>query len=84
MQSDRKKSVEMILQFALCNLLFAILIFLAVGCSSVSLPSLPWSWSTSAAKPDATAEALYEEGMAHFANKKYALAVDRLQRVKPS
>ena len=82
MQSDRKKSVEMILQFALCNLLFAILIFLAVGCSSVSLPSLPWSWSTSAAKPDATAEALYEEGMAHFANKKYALAVDRLQRVK--
>src|SRR3989338_1261032 len=82
MQIDRKKSVKMILHFALCNLLFAILIFVAAGCSSVSLPSLPWSWSTPAARPDATAEALYEEGMAHFANKRYSRAIDRLQRVK--
>jgi len=63
MQSDRKKSVEMILQFAIRYSLFAIFIFLLPGCSSISLPSLPsWPWSTPATQPNATAEALFDEG----------------------
>ena len=55
---------------------------LATGCSSVSLPSLPWSWSTPATQPNATAEAVFDEGTAYLNNKKYALAIDRFQRVK--
>src|SRR3989338_2038745 len=83
MQSDRKKSVEMILQFAIRYSLFAIFIFLLPGCSSISLPSLPsWPWSTPATQPNATAEALFDEGTAYLNNKKYALAIDRFQKVK--
>jgi len=56
----------------------------AAGCSSVSIPvsmpSLPWS--SAAVESNPTAEALFEEGVTHFNNKKYALAIDRLQRVK--
>ncbi|MBI2348512.1 MAG: outer membrane protein assembly factor BamD [Deltaproteobacteria bacterium] len=53
------------------------------SCSSLSMPSLPsWPWSSQAPQPNATAEALFAEGTAHFNNKKYALAVDRFQRVK--
>ena|GEM_PF-473264 len=62
--------------------LFAIFIFLLPGCSSISLPSLPWSWSTPATQPNATAEALFDEGTAYLNNKKYALAIDRFQKVK--
>lgn len=59
------------------------LLFGAASCSSVSLPSLPsWPWSTPAVQPNATAEALFEEGMTYFNNKKYALAIDRFQKVK--
>ncbi len=72
----------MTLQFAIRNSLFAIFIFLLPGCSSISLPSLPWSWSTPATQPNATAEALFDEGTAYLNNKKYALAIDRLQKVK--
>ena len=47
------------------------------------MPSLPsWPWSSPASEPNATAEALFAEGTAHFNNKKYALAIDRFQRVK--
>ena len=70
----------MILRFALCNLFFAVLIFLLGGCSSVSLPS--WPWSTAATQPNATAEALFDEGMTFFNNKRYVLAIDRFQRIK--
>lgn len=64
----------MILQFALFNLLFAILIFSTTGCS------LPWSAQT--VQQDATAEALFEEGMEYFRTKSYLRAIDRLQRLK--
>src|SRR3972149_119883 len=83
MQTERKKVGGGILQFVICNLPFAIFIFLLPGCSSISLPSLPsWPWSTPATQPNATAEALFDEGTAYLNNKKYALAIDRFQKVK--
>jgi outer membrane protein assembly factor BamD len=50
------------------------------GCSSVSMPSLPWSAST--VKPDPTAEALYEEGTRYFTEKRYARAIDVWTKIK--
>ena len=52
----------------------------AAGCSSISMPSVPWSGS--AAKSDPTAEALYEEGTRYFAEKRYARAIDVLTKLK--
>src|SRR5882724_8825160 len=52
----------------------------AAGCSSVSMPSLPWP--ALAAKPDPTAEALYEEGTQYFAEKRYLRAIDVLTKLK--
>jgi outer membrane protein assembly factor BamD len=52
----------------------------AAACSSVSMPSLPWS--ASATQSDPTAEALYEEGSRYFAEKRYARAIDALTRLK--
>jgi outer membrane protein assembly factor BamD len=52
----------------------------AAGCSSISMPSLPWS--SSAVKPDPTAEALFEEGKRYFKEKRYARAIDSLTRLK--
>lgn len=53
---------------------------LVSGCSSISLPSLPWS--SSAKKPDPSAEALYEEGMRAFNDKKYVRALDSFIKIK--
>jgi outer membrane protein assembly factor BamD len=50
------------------------------GCSSVSMPSLPWSGST--VKPDPTAEALYDEGTRYFTEKRYARAIDAWTKIK--
>ena len=50
------------------------------ACSSVSLPSLPWSGS--AAKADPTAEALFEEGTRNFNDKKYVRAIDSFTKIK--
>lgn len=69
-----------ILLFAIRYSLFAIFIFLLSGCSSLSLPS--WPWSGPATQPNATAQALFEEGTTYFNNKRYALAIDRFQKVK--
>ena len=52
----------------------------APGCSSIPLPSFPWSSQQVQSNP--TAEALFAEGMDHFKNKRYSRAIDRLQRVK--
>lgn len=52
----------------------------AAGCSSIPLPSFPWSSPPVQINP--SAEALFNEGMEFFNNKKYARAIDRLQRVK--
>src|SRR3989338_4828261 len=69
--------------FAIRHSLFAIFILFLSGCSSLSMPSLPsWPWATTAPQPDPTAEALFAEGMSYFNNKRYALAIDRFQRVK--
>ncbi len=58
----------------------ALLLLITSGCSSVSLPSMPWSGP--AVQPNPTAEALFDEGMRYYENKKYVLAIDRFQRVK--
>jgi outer membrane protein assembly factor BamD len=50
------------------------------GCSSVSMPSVPWF--KSAAPADPTAEALFAEGTRYFNEKKYARAIDVLQKLK--
>lgn len=50
------------------------------ACSSISLPSLPWSGSV--AKADPTAEALFEEGTRNFNDKKYVRAIDSFTRIK--
>src|SRR5262245_2186790 len=52
----------------------------AGGCSSVSMPSIPWP--ASAPKPDPTAEALYEEGTRYLAEKRYVRAIDVLTKLK--
>lgn len=55
----------------------------AAACSSISLPSLPsMPWSSSAAMPDPTAEALFDEGMRYFKEKRYARAIDAFSKVK--
>src|SRR5262245_25460026 len=56
------------------------LTILAAGCSSVSMPSMPWSGS--AARSDPTADALYEEGTRYFAEKRYVRAIDTLTKLK--
>jgi outer membrane protein assembly factor BamD len=50
------------------------------GCSSISMPSIPWPGS--APKPDPTAEALYEEGTRYLAEKRYARGIDVLTKLK--
>jgi outer membrane protein assembly factor BamD len=59
-----------------------ILAFGLTGCSSFSLPSLPsLSWK-STPPPDPTVEALFEEGMRYFKEKRYARAIDVWQKIK--
>jgi outer membrane protein assembly factor BamD len=55
----------------------------AAACSSVSLrslPSLPWSNATP--QPDPTADALFDEGVRYFNEKKYVRAIDAFVKVK--
>lgn len=60
------------------------LLFLALAggsaCSLPSLPSLPWSGSS--AKADASAEALYDEGMRAFNDKKFVRAIDNFSKLR--
>jgi outer membrane protein assembly factor BamD len=61
--------------------LLSAVIFVA-GCSSMpslSLPSMPWS---SGAKADLTAEALFQEGMRAFNEKKYVRAIDNFSKLR--
>ncbi len=63
------------------SILVALLVTIGLaGCSSVSMPSLPWSSST--VKADPTAEALYDEGTRYFAEKRYARAIDVWTKIK--
>src|SRR5918994_3043524 len=50
------------------------------GCSSVSMPSVPWF--KSAAPADPTAEALFAEGNRNLNEKRYARAIVALQQLK--
>lgn len=60
------------------------LLFLALAggsaCSLPSLPSLPWSGSS--AKADPSAEALYDEGMRAFNDKKFVRAIDNFSKLR--
>ena len=49
------------------------------GCSSASLPSMPWS---SGVKADPTAEALYDEGMRNFNEKRYVRAINNFSKIR--
>jgi outer membrane protein assembly factor BamD len=65
-----------------CLLCLVCLAVSSSGCSSISTPSLPsFSWS-SGPKADATAEALYEEGMRSFNEKRYARAIDHFSKLR--
>lgn len=48
------------------------------GCSSLSMPSLPWK---SSAKADPTEEALYEEANRNFNEKRYVRAIDNYSKI---
>lgn len=52
----------------------------AAGCSSISMPSMPWSGSSLQADP--SAEALFAEGTRNFNEKRYARALDNFNRIK--
>ena len=59
---------------------FIAMCLLVSGCSSISLPSMPWSGS--ATKADPTAEALFEQGVRDFNDKKYVRAIDSFNKIK--
>ena len=50
------------------------------GCSSISVPSMPWSHSS--VKADPGEEALFAEGNNYFKDKRYARAIDAYTRLK--
>jgi outer membrane protein assembly factor BamD len=52
----------------------------AAGCSSIPLPSMPWSGS--AVKSDPTAEQLFADGNRNFNEKKYVRAIDAFAKLK--
>ena len=58
-----------------------VLLFLAwvSGCSSISMPSMPW---TSGSKADPSAEALFDEGMRNFNEKRYVRAIDNFSKLR--
>ncbi len=75
-----KNALTVIAMKILKSILAVLLMTTWAGCSSVSVPSLPWS--ATAAQPDPTAEALYAEGTQYFADKRYARAIDVLTKLK--
>ena len=52
----------------------------AAGCSSISLPSMPWGGS--GMKADPSAEALYDDGLRAFNDKKYVRAIDNFSKLR--
>ena len=57
-----------------------LLVLLTASCSYVTVPSL--LWTTRPSQSNATAEALFQEGMTHLKNRWYPAAIDGFQRVK--
>jgi outer membrane protein assembly factor BamD len=58
---------------------FVLLLAWVSGCSSISVPSMPWSHAN---KADPTAEALYDEGMRNFNEKRYVRALDNFSKLR--
>lgn len=50
------------------------------GCSSLPLPSMPWSEPAPASDPDA--EAIFNQAIDHVKNKKYARAIIQFEKVR--
>ena len=63
------------------RMIFPLVLLLAwvCGCSSISVPSMPWSHAN---KADPTAEALYDEGMRNFNEKRYVRALDSFSKLR--
>src|SRR6266404_9914933 len=63
------------------RMIFPLVLLLAwvCGCSSISVPSMPWSHAN---KADPTAEALYDEGMRNFNDKRYVRALDSFSKLR--
>lgn len=64
------------MRYVVGALLFPVALY---GCSSLSMPSLPWS---SNAVSDPTAEALFEEGNRNFNDKRYVRAIDSYSKIR--
>lgn len=65
-----------------CLLCLFCLAISSSGCSSISMPSMPsFSWR-SGTKADATAEALFDEGMRSFNEKRYVRAIDNFSKLR--
>ena len=65
-----------------CLLCLFCLALSSSGCSSISMPSMPsFSWR-SGPKADATAEALFDEGMRSFNEKRYVRAIDNFSKLR--
>jgi outer membrane protein assembly factor BamD len=62
------------------NVALIVTVIGAAGCSSISMPSMPWSGSSLQADP--SAEALFAEGMRNFNEKRYVRALDNFNRIK--
>ena len=62
-----------------CSVCVFFLLVTASGCSMPSLPSFSWSGGP---KADATAEALYDEGMRSFNEKRYVRAIDNFSKLR--
>jgi outer membrane protein assembly factor BamD len=55
----------------------------AAGCSSISMPSMPsLPWFSSSANADPTEQALFDEGMRAFNDKKYVRALDSFTKLR--
>mgnify|MGYP001291903801 FL=1 len=55
----------------------------AAGCSSISMPSMPsLPWSSSGASAEPTEQALFDEGLRAFNDKKYVRALDSFTKLR--
>ncbi|MGE5218642.1 MAG: outer membrane protein assembly factor BamD [Chloroflexota bacterium] len=63
----------------LLSLSFLLFVGWVAGCSSIAMPSLPWS---SSIPSDPSAEALYQEGMRNFNEKRYVRALDNFTKLR--
>jgi len=65
------------------NALLLLSVLGAAGCASISMPSLPsLPWSSASATAEPTEQALFDEGMRAFNDKKYVRALDSFSKLR--